>query len=542
LSSNRARSAVAGKVYLVGAGPGDPGLITLRGAECLRRADVVLYDYLVNPPVLEHARRGAELVCLGRHGHGRILSQREINDRMVAEARAGRCVVRLKGGDPVVFAHAAEEVTALSAAGIPFEIVPGITAALAAGSYAGIPLTQREGASAVALVTGQCSRHTPCAVDETRSVPATADDDLAALDFAALARFPGTLVIYMGVTSAPRWTAELIAGGKPPGTPAAIIRRCSWPDQTIVTCTLARVPEEIERRKLRPPVIVVVGDVAAQPDAVNWFTRRPLFGTRVMVTRPAHQAASLRDPLEELGAEVLVQPAIEIGPPEDWGPVDRAVAELERFDWVVFSSANGVQYFLDRLLSCHSERSEESPSASREVIRRAQNDVRRLGHVKLAAVGPGTAEALAQYYLRADVVPEEFRAESLAAALAGEARGRRFLLIRASRGREVLAEELRAAGADVTQAVAYTSLDAPPPSDEARQLLAAGRLDWVTVTSSAIARSLAKMFGDDLRKARLVSISPVTSQTLRELGYEPAAEAAEYTMPGVVRAIQDCHE
>ncbi len=523
----------------MGAGPGDPALITLRGARCLRRADIVLYDYLVNPQVLEHVRLGAELVCLGRHGHGRILSQEEINQRMVAEARAGRCVVRLKGGDPIVFAHAAEEIAALAAAGILFEIVPGITAALAAGSYAGIPLTQRDGASAVALVTGQSrtdfqSVGNECATGSARATPpraagsvGAAGEDFASLDFAALARFPGTLVIYMGVTSAPRWTAELIAGGKRPDTPAAIIRRCTWPDQTVVTCALARVPDEIEGRKLRPPVIVVVGEVTAQQDAVNWFTRRPLFGTRVLVTRPAHQAAGLREPLEELGAEVLVQPAIEIGPPTDWAPVDRAIAEIGRFDWIVFSSANGVQFFLDRLLA----------SGRRKPAGKTRSDLRALGHLKLAAVGPGTAEELARYRLLADVVPEEFRAESLAAALAADARGLRFVLIRASRGREVLAEELSAAGADVTQVVAYTSLDAPPPSDEIRELLAAGRIDWTTVTSSAIARSLVKTFGEELRKTKLVSISPVTSQTLRELGHAPAAEATEYTMSGVVQVI-----
>jgi uroporphyrinogen III methyltransferase/synthase len=489
-----------GKVYVVGAGPGDPGLITLRGVECLRRADVVLYDYLVNPRVLEHARSDAEQVCLGRHGEGRILPQEEVEARLVAEARAGKTVVRLKGGDPAVFARSAEETETLAAAGIEFEIIPGVTAALAAGSYAGIPVTHRELASAVALVTGQ-----------------EGEGKAAELDYAALAGFPGTLVFYMGVTTVEQWTAALMAAGKPHDTPAAVVRRCSWPDQLTVRCTLGGVAREMQQRKLRPPVIVIVGDVAGLPETLSWFERRPLFGLRVMVTRPAHQAEGLRGPLEELGADVILQPAIEIAEPLDWSPVDAAIGHLERFDWVVFSSTNGVQFFLNRIVQ-------------------AGGDMRCLGRAKLAVVGPGTAEELARYHLKADVQPEEFRAEALAAALRSNAAGQRFLLIRASRGREVLAEELRAAGGEVTQVVAYQSVDAPV-RDEVRRTLASGGIHWITVTSSAIARSLVAMFGEDLRRAKLASISPITSQTLRELGFEPAVEATEYTMPGVVQAI-----
>jgi len=491
-----------GKVYLVGAGPGDPGLITLRGVECLRRADVVLYDYLVNPRILEHVRTGAESVCLGRHGHTPVLPQSEINERLVREARAGKTVVRLKAGDPAIFAHLAEEIEALAAAEIAVEIVPGITAALACGSYAGIPLTQRDAASAVALVTGQehAEKHSP------------------ALDYRGLASFPGTLVFYMGVTSALHWTRALMDGGKPAGTPASIVRRCSWPDQVTVRTTLERVAVEIAQRQLRPPVLVVVGEVAALQTGANWFTHRPLFDVRVMVTRPLMHAEALHERLRELGADVLVQPAIEIMAPDDWGPLDRALARLAEFDWLVFSSANGVCYLLDRLYQRY-------------------GDLRRLGSLKLAAIGPGTAEALAGYKLRPDVVPDEFRAEALAEALAGGAAGRRFLLARASRGREVLAEQLCAAGGEVEQVVVYRSRDVTAPDPEIATALAAGRIDWVTVTSSAIARSLAAMFGDQLRRARLASISPVTSGTLRELGFEPAVEATEFTMVGIVEAI-----
>lgn len=491
-----------GKVYLVGAGPGDPGLITLRGAECLARADVVLYDYLVNPRILRHAPHSAELVCLGRHGHGRILPQDEINQRMVALAQSGKAVVRLKGGDPAVFARGVEECEALVQAGVPFEIVPGITAALAAGSCAGIPVTHRDLASAVALVTGQ-----ECG-----------EKDGPALDERSLANFPGTLVYYMGVTTAAHWTGELMAAGKSPDTPAAVIRRCSFPDQRVIRCTLGEVAGVIEREHLRPPVITIVGPVASLSPALSWFERRPLFGTRVLIARPIDQAEGLAAPLEELGANVLVQPAIEIGPPDDWSPVDDALARLDQFDWLVFTSRNGVRYFLERLLA-------------------SGRDLRRLGHLRLAAIGPGTARALAEYHLTADVVPDEFRAESLAASLAGEAAGKRFLYAQASRGRDVLIHELTAAGGEVERIVAYRNSDVERPDEEIAGQLAAGDIAWVAVTSSAIARSLVRLFGDDLGKTRLVSISPVTSETLRSLGFEPAAEAHEYTMPGVVEAI-----
>ncbi|HEX5106570.1 MAG TPA: uroporphyrinogen-III C-methyltransferase [Pirellulaceae bacterium] len=492
-----------GKVYLVGAGPGDPGLITLRGVELLRRADAVLYDYLVNPAILEHCRPGAVRVSLGKHGSGRVLSQRQINERLVAMAQTFQTVVRLKGGDPMVFAHAAEELDCLVQSGIAFEIVPGVTAALAAASYAGIPATHRDAASAVALVTGQ----------------ENADKAGSALDYAALARFPGTLVFYMGVTTAEHWSQALIAGGKPATTPVAILRHVSLPDQLRIDTTLGEVARVVREHKLRPPVVFLIGEVAAHGAAWSWFEKRPLFGQKVLVTRPAHQAADLAQPLAELGAEVLLQPAIEIRPPADWSPVDRALELLDRFDWLVVSSSNGVRFLLERL-----------PAIGR--------DLRLLSKLKIAAIGPGTAEELARFHLWADLVPDEYRAESLAEALKGGAAGKRFLLVRASRGREVLADELTKAGGIVEQVVVYESVDALSPQAEIAELMAAGRIDWTTVTSSAIARSLVRMFGDTLRRTKLVSISPITSATLRELRHEPAAEATEYTMPDIVAAIR----
>jgi len=493
-----------GKVYFVGAGPGDAGLIALKGVDRLRQADLVLYDHLVNPAILKHAPPHAERVCLGRGPHKKGLSQEEINARLVAAARQGHIVVRLKGGDPEVFGRTADETEALDRAGIPWESIPGVTAALAAASYAAIPITHADHSSAVALVTGQ-QRHGKSSVS---------------LDYGALANFPGTLVFYMGVTTAPQWSEALIRHGKPPSTPVAIVRRCSWNDQAMVRCTLGTVVEVIAQRGVRPPAVIVVGQVVSLAPETSWFAGRPLFGARILVTRPGEQAESLAELLLELGAEVRCQPAIEISDPADWGPVDHALQHVEQYQWLVFSSPNGVSYLLNRLEEKH-------------------GDLRKLGGIRLAAMGPGTAEELRRYRLRADVVPDQYRAEALAEVLAHGARGLRFLLARACRGREVLAERLAAAGAEVEQVVVYRSTDVEKADPGAAAALAAGQIDWITVTSSAIARSLARLFGEDLRRAKLASISPITSEVIRRLGFEPAVEARESTMEGVARAMAE---
>jgi uroporphyrinogen III methyltransferase/synthase len=523
-------NTILGKVYLVGAGPGDPELLTLRGAQCLREAHVVLYDYLASAELLAGTRGDAELVCLGHHGHGRLMSQDEINRRMVEAARAGRTVVRLKGGDPAIFARLGEELAALEAAGLPYEIVPGVTAAQAASSHAGIPLTHRDEASCVAFVTGQ-------------EMHGKGRD--AALDYAALARFPGTLVFYMGVTTATEWSAALIQHGKSPQTPVAIVWHCSLADQQTLFTRLGEVAGLILSKQLRPPAVIIVGEVASERDAANWFTSRPLFGQTVLVTRPQssgtvpillsprgkmglspsprrwwaeQQAQAMIEKLSELGANVLYQPAIEIAAPRDRGPVDAVIGRLDEFDWLVFSSGNGVQYFFERLLELGL-------------------DLRALAGAKLAAIGPATVAALAEYHLKADMQPDTYRAEALAEALAPHARGQRFFLARASRGREVLADMLTAAGAKVEQAVVYESRDVVQPNEEIADALAAGRIDWTTVTSSAIARSLVNLFGDTLGNTKLAAISPLTAEVLTELGYPPAVVAEDYTTDGILAAI-----
>ena len=496
-----------GMVYLVGAGPGDPDLITVKGWQCLARAEVVISDYLINPALLLSAPAGAEIVELPHHAGA--ASQEAIVTRMIDAARQGKTVVRLKSGDPGVFGRLGEELAALRAAEVKHEVVPGVTAAAVAAARAGFSLTHAAHASAVAFVTGH-----------------QRNDGGATIDYAALAQFPGTLVFYMGMTHAAEWSAALIAHGRAADTPVAVVRRASWPDETLVRCTLGTVAATIEAERLMPPSVIVVGGVVDEMPAVA-ASRPRLAGVRVLVTRPEGQTAALAHRLRTHGAEVWEQPAIEIGPPGDWQPVDRALRELAQFQWIVFSSANGVRALVKRLWE-------------------TGGDARRLGAVKLAAIGPGTQAELHKYHLRADLVPDEFRAEALAAALVAAMRNGsgarpRALLIRASRGREVLADQLLAAGVEVEQVVAYASRDVERPQPRIAAGLAAGRVDWITVTSSAIARNLVRLFGMQLRCARLVSISPVTTATLTDLGYPPAAEATAYTLDGVVTAILDAN-
>ncbi len=490
------------RVFLIGAGPGDPGLLTLRGAELLGRADVVLYDGLSNDSLLDHALN-AEKICVGKHGQTRIWTQNEICEEIVRHVRLGKTVARLKGGDPAVFARTAEEIDAVRAAGIPFEVVPGITAALAAGSFAGIPITHRQLASAVALVTGH-------------EEPGKSE---SALDWDALAKFPGTLVIYMGVTTAPQWTRALIDSGKDPATPAALVRRCSHPDQQTVHCRLDEVAERLTpASRFRPPVIVIIGEVTKLAPSMSWFDRRPLFGQTILVTRPIDQADELTSLLREQGATVIAQPVVKISPPEDWSDVDEAIASLSDYGTIVFSSVNGVRYFFDRLFALGL-------------------DVRKLAGLRIAAVGSKTCAAIESYHLRCDVVPEDFRAESLATELLPTAKGYRFLLIRASRGRDTLRESLVRAGGIVRQVIAYRHEDVTSVDSAVVEMLRQGQFDWVTVTSSQSARNVISLFGDGLQHTRIATLSPVTSAIVRELGLEVVVEAEPYTMQSLANAI-----
>lgn len=500
-----------GKVYLVGAGPGDPGLLTMRGHESLAAADLVLYDGLVNPELLRLTNAECERTSRILEPDGRRLHQDEINDRLIKAAAAGKTVVRLKGGDPFVFGRGAEEARALAEAGIPFEIVPGITAATAAGVYAGISYTHREQASAVAFVTGH----------EDPSKPQSL------LDYDALARFPGTLVFYMGLHRLSAIADALIKSGKPPETPTAVVCRASTPQQETVTAPLAEIAGAVERAGLRPPSLIVVGSCVELREQIAWFEKRPLFGVRIGITRPDRQADAAIRRCRELGAQAVLMPTIEILPPENWSDVDAAIDRLPEYDWLILTSANGVRSLLSRLWE-------------------RRFDGRCLGQTKIAVIGDATAEALAEFHLRADLTPESFRAEALAEALKPLVAGARVLWARANRGRDVLPRELTAAGAQVEEVVVYRNLDVDALPAEALGLMERGELDWIGLSSPSIARQFAALLTPAAREqlggnVRLAAISPVTAEAADDVGLPIATVADVYTWDGIFDAIVAAH-
>lgn len=497
-----------GKVYLVGGGPGDPGLISLRGVECLKLADEVLYDGLVNPLLLRHANAHCERTCRVDGPTGRVLKQDEINQRLVDSALAGKTVVRLKGGDPFIFGRGSEEAACLRKHGIEYEIVPGITAATAAGEYAGFSLTHRESASMVTFVTGH-------------EAPGK---EGSALDYAQLAASPGTLVFYMGLDNLPRISQSLLDQGKRPDTPTAVISRATTPHQRTVVATLNEISNAVKSAQLHAPSLIIVGDCVVQRDELKWFENKPLFGQKIGITRPTAQAEPQIKKAFELGAQPILMPAIQIEPIEDWSEVDATLQQLDDFDWLVFTSVNGVEAFLDRLWS-------------------QGGDARQLAGLKIATIGTSTADAVARYNLRADVVPGEFRAEALARSLAPHVKSQKVLWARASRGREVLSQELAAAGATVVELVVYQNLDAESFSDEALKALADSQLNWIGLSSPSIARRIADLLPESARAQlgktlRIASISPVTSAAAKEVKLPVHAEATIYTWDGIFKAIE----
>jgi len=495
-------------VYLVGAGPGHPSLLTLRAVECLQQADLVLYDKLVSPVLLDHAPASAERICVSQlacHHDERIIP---IHEAMIDAARAGKHVVRLKGGDPYVFGRGAEEAEILHEHGIPCEIVPGVTAALGAAAFTGISLTHRAHSSAVAFVTGHENPRKPESM----------------LDYHALARFPGTLVIYMGMSRLDRIVAALTDAGKDPATPAAVVQNATQGLQRTVVAPLSELPQRVRAEGLTAPALILIGTAVAKRDDLAWFEHRPLFGKRILVTRPRRQAGPMVHRLIDLGAVPFILPSVEIGPPADWTPVDNALRTLRDVHWLVFTSVNGVRSLLERL-------------------EKIGLDMRALGNVRIAAIGPKTAEALREYHLHADLVPARYQSEDLADALLTAIQpGQRVLIARANRGREILREQL-SARCHVEQVAVYSQVDVLDNDDEIMGALRRGEIEYITLTSSNIARVLLQRLDATCKRRiekgeiKLVSISPVTSGAVTALGYHVAGEAKQATIEGVIAEL-----
>ena len=501
--------AAPGKVYLVGAGPGDPELITARGLRRLREADVVLYDALIHPDQLHATKPEAELVFVGKRA-GRVSErQATINRRLVEAARAGKTVVRLKGGDPYLFGRGSEEAEMLAAEGIEFEVVPGVPSPLAATAYAGLSLTHRELASSVAYITA------------TESV----EKDRTGHDWAKLATATQTLVIFMGMRKLDSLAELLIEHGRPADTPAAVVQWASLPKQRTVVGTLADIHERATEAGLGLPAITIVGEVVRLRESLRWFDTKPSFGKRVLITRAVHQAGSLATLLRDEGAQPILAPTIRLAPPEDPGPLRDAVTHLDCYDWVLFTSGNAVDAFF-------------------EALREQSLDLRALGKAKLCAIGAKTASALAARGARPDLIPADARAEGVIDALSDALTGRaRILLPRAEVAREILPESLRAAGAEVDVVTAYRNL--PPERaeiDRIRSLVDPEELDAVLFTSSSTVQNLYDLLGanaaERLNALALFSIGPVTTKTATELGLRVSATSQEQAIESLVETVR----
>ncbi|MEK7236423.1 MAG: uroporphyrinogen-III C-methyltransferase [Nitrospirota bacterium] len=498
-----------GKVYLVGAGPGDPGLLTLKGKECLEAADVVLYDYLANPVLLQYAPATAQRIYVGRRGRGQYQDQADINRLLIERAKEGNVVVRLKGGDPFVFGRGGEEAEAVAAAGVNFEVVPGVTAAVAVPAYAGIPVTHRTLASTVTFVTGH----------EDPTKPATV------LEWPKLASASGTLVFMMGMKNLPSIVGHLLSEGRSPDTPVAAIRWGTKVDQETVVGTLVDIVEKAEAAHLEPPTVIVVGEVVRLRGQLNWFETKPLFGKRIVLTRAQEQAKEFSQLLAAYGAEPVEVPTIQIVPPASWQAIDDAITCLSTYQWLIFTSVNGVRPFMDRLHA-------------------AGKDTRALAPLRICAIGPRTAQELGTYGLTPDIVPAEFQAEGVIAALAHVGiRGSRLLIPRAEVAREILPEQLRELGAAVDVIPVYRTIAPTVDVASMTQQLYDGQVAALTFTSSSTVRNFVELFGGQEAVTRLVApvaiacIGPITARTAEEYGLTVAIMPTENTVPALAAAI-----
>ena len=486
------------KVYLVGAGPGDPGLITFKGRQLLALADSILYDNLANERLLDLAPRNCERIYVGKKKSVHAFPQEEICAMMIERARRGLNVVRLKGGDPFIFGRGGEEVEALAEAGIPFEVVPGVTSPLGIAAYSGIPLTHRAHNKVVTFVTGH---------------------DVQGVDWSKVGQAE-TLVIFMGIFSIREIAAEIMRYGRSGETPAVAVRWGTRADQETVSGTLATIADHIEAADLKPPATVIIGEVVGLHDKLAWFERLPLFGKTIVITRAAEQAAEFADRLRALGADAIELPVIALEAPADAAPLDRAIANLSSYDWLIFTSANGVRFFLARL--------DQSP-----------HDLRSL-KARICAIGPATRKAIEALHLKVDLMPEEYVAESLVHAFAGASLAdKKILLPRAAVARDIIPVELAKLGAQVDVVEAYRNIVPPDAAERAREIFESEKkLDWITFTSSSTVKNLLAIAGREaLAGIRIASIGPVTSETLRAHGLTIDAEAKQFTIDGLIEAI-----
>jgi uroporphyrinogen III methyltransferase/synthase len=503
-------------VYLIGAGPGDPGLISVRGMQCLAEADVVLYDHLVHPRLLRHARPDVEKIDVGVAAP-QPLEQEAICYLLAEKAREGKTVARLKWGDPFVFDRGGSEALFLHEQGVRFEVVPGVPAGVGVPSYAGIPITYPGGGDTLTFVRGH--------EDEGKT--------RASVDWASLAKLDGAIVCYAGAQQIPGILSALVANGRSPDEAVALVYDGTLPTQETIVGTLDELARAAKDSADRRPAILVVGRVVALREHLRWFDARPLFGKRILVTRPREQAAELVERLEAMGAQAIEAPMIRIAPPEDFGPLDEACEQAATFDWIIFASAHAVDAFVQRLL--------ETPQ-----------DLRALKGVKIGVVGPATAERLTRLGLKVDLTPAEFRAESLLQAMtqAGDVRGLKILLPRADIGREMLADELRRQGAEVTEVVAYRTVVAEPEREgepDIYRMLLERHIDVVTFTSASAVRNFVKVLGaepaaDLLRTTIVASIGPVTAEAATQCNIATTVMPDTYTVPALVDAIVDYFE
>ena len=498
-----------GMVFLVGAGPGDYRLITLKAIECLKKADVVVYDRLADDRILRWAKNDAEMIYVGKASANHTMKQGDINQLLADKAKEGKCVVRLKGGDPFVFGRGGEEALLLKAQGVPFEIVPGVTSAISVPAYAGIPVTHRAVATSFAVVTGH---EDPTKVESS-------------MRWDKLATATDTLVFLMGVENLPYITKQLVDNGRAADTPAAVIRWGTKPEQRTLVTTLGSAADDVKRNGIKPPAIFIVGDVVKLRDELAWFDaldNRPLFGKTVLVTRSRPQASKMTEKLEAMGARVIELPAIRIDDPADhYEAVDAAISLIASYDWLIFTSVNGVDRFFGRLFA-------------------ANKDARDLTKAHFAAIGKATADRLKNYGILADIVPKEYRAEGVIEALKNElAPGERVLIPRAQEAREILPESLREYGAIVDVAPVYETKEADVDPAEVKKMLAAGEVDFATFASGSTVRNLVKIIGDAslLKKTKVVVIGPITADTCKEMGIAVEAMPDEYTINALAETV-----